>query len=81
MAKQTHSSAADDAALPVERAALEAHHHPSPIHSWPEFLHEIGVVVIGVFCPCSLQIGRSRLNRTIEIRLIRSATQNATHST
>ena len=27
---------------------MEVHHHPKPIHGWPEFLREIGVVVIGV---------------------------------
>lgn len=27
---------------------MEVHHHPSPFHNWPEFLREVGVVVIGV---------------------------------
>jgi hypothetical protein len=34
---------------------VEVHHHPHPVHSWPEFLREIGVVVIGVLLALSAE--------------------------
>jgi hypothetical protein len=61
MAKRTRKTAAvaETPAPPVEDQAgaepLEVHHHPRPVHSWPEFLREIGVVVIGVLLALSAE--------------------------
>ena len=32
----------------AEADPVEVHHHPHPVHTWKEFLREIGIIMIGV---------------------------------
>jgi hypothetical protein len=58
MAKRARKRASVGEA-PLTKAAeaepVEVHHHPHPMHNWPEFLREIGVVVIGVLLALSAE--------------------------
>ncbi len=58
MAKRTRKTAPVGKASPTQAAEaepVEVHHHPHPVHSWPEFFKEIGVVVIGVLLALSAE--------------------------